>query len=55
MATMTIIDENAVSVQKLLITAEDYQKMGKAGIFENKPKCQKIKRRQSYDYRPFII
>lgn len=42
MSTMTIIDENEINVQKMLITAEDYQKMGKAGIFENKPKVELI-------------
>ncbi len=39
---MTISNEEEIVIQKMLITAEDYQLMGKVGIFENKPRVELI-------------
>ena len=39
---MTISNENTFVGEKMLISADDYQRMGKAGIFENKPKVELI-------------
>jgi len=42
MSTINSIQEQENAVGKMLISADDYQQMGAAGIFENKPKVELI-------------
>lgn len=40
MSTMSIFEEKVLATQKMLISADDYQRMGAAGIFDDKPKVE---------------
>jgi len=40
MSIMTNTQERPTATQKMLISADDYQRIGAAGIFENKPKVE---------------
>lgn len=40
MSTIPIFDEKSIVPQKMLISADDYQRMGAAGIFDGKPKVE---------------
>lgn len=42
MSTIPIIEKKVFVPQKMLISADDYQRMGEAGIFEDKPRVELI-------------
>ena len=42
MSTVTSLSKKEIGVQKMLISANDYQRMGAAGIFNDKPRVELI-------------